>query len=350
MQSIGSDVGFLKMGLLGFAGSGKTYTAIKVALGVREHFGLKGPIAFFDTEGGSRYIAPMVKSAGAELVGLQSRSFDASVKFLRDAKSEGCAVAIVDSVTHTWRELCSSYLVQKNVAREKAKKPKQSRIEFPDMVVLKDKWAVFSDLFLTSDLHTIICGRAGFEWDFEENDDGKKELVKTGIKMKTEGEFGFEASLLVEMERVQNVDSRKRLVSTFTRRATILKDRFSVIDGKTFDDPTFESFLPHVALLQGEKGTNKIDTETQSDLAVDATGEAAWAAEKKYRTIYCEEVQGLLLSAFPGMSTDDKKAKADLAFEAFGTRSWEAIQGMNSNKIKAGLDSLPALIAKKKGA
>ena len=39
----------------------------------------------------------------------------------------------------------------------------------------------------------MIAGRAGYDYDYEQREDGTgKDLVKTGIKMKTEGEFGFE--------------------------------------------------------------------------------------------------------------------------------------------------------------
>jgi hypothetical protein len=47
-----------------------------------------------------------------------------------------------------------------------------------------------------------LCGRAGYEYDHEENEDGGKDLIKIGTKMKAEGEFGFEPSLVIEMERL----------------------------------------------------------------------------------------------------------------------------------------------------
>src|SRR6185503_10075486 len=98
-----------------------------------------------------------------------------------------------------------------------------------------------TDFYLNSKLHIIICGRAGFDYDYEENEETqRKELIKTGIKMKTEGEFGFEPSLLVEMEAVQNLaqgggrgkkNAAPKAGVSVTRRAVVLKDRFSVIDG-----------------------------------------------------------------------------------------------------------------------
>ena len=69
----------------------------------------------------------------------------------------------------------------------------------------------------------IVCGRAGFEYDFQEKEDGsgRKELVKTGVKMKAESEFGYEPSLLVHMERASDLKD----LSKVHREASILKDR-----------------------------------------------------------------------------------------------------------------------------
>jgi hypothetical protein len=67
----------------------------------------------------------------------------------------------------------------------------------PIKTIWNSRWA---GKFLNSPLHFVIAGRAGYESDIEENEEThKKELTKTGIKMKTEGEFGFEPSLLIQM-------------------------------------------------------------------------------------------------------------------------------------------------------
>jgi hypothetical protein len=144
-------------------------------------------------------------------------------------------------------------------------------------------------------VHIIICGRAGYEYDMELNEEtGRKELVKTGIKMKTEGEFGFEPSLLVEMEREQLPDGKGGF--RLQRRGTVLGDRFGVIDGATTLDPTFDFFTPHLALLK--PGAHApIDTAVKSDVGVDDEGNDGWSRERKTRTILCEEIQGELVNA-----------------------------------------------------
>ena len=58
LQELVEEQGYFKAGLLGLAGSGKTFTAVEMALFVRKYFGLDGPIGFFDTETGSAYVRP----------------------------------------------------------------------------------------------------------------------------------------------------------------------------------------------------------------------------------------------------------------------------------------------------
>src|SRR5262245_48093468 len=102
LKTLGTGQGYLKAGFLGFQKSGKSYTAAELAIGVRQFFKLAGPIAMFDTEGGSEYLAGRIKQqTGADLVGVRSRAFDDMVAFGHECVAAGVAVAIVDSVTHT---------------------------------------------------------------------------------------------------------------------------------------------------------------------------------------------------------------------------------------------------------
>lgn len=351
LTNLGGGAGYVKGGVLGFAGSGKTYTLTRLGIGIRQHFGLKGPLAMFDTEAAAQYVAPMVKKeTGLDLVGYQSRALKDAIEFLRSCKEQGVAVAIVDSVTHLWREVCDSYLKQVNEALAKKGRNPRTRLEFQDWSAIKKVWEEFSNLYLNVPMHVLIAGRAGYEYDFEDREDGSgKDLIKTGIKMKTEGEFGFEPSLLFQMDRVQQ-DAGGKLQKRFTHRCTVLKDRFGVLDGKECDDPDWTFFKPYLDLLTPGAHVS-VPTDKQTDMGVNEAGDAEYHRERRQRTIYCEEIQGALTAAFPGQSADEKKAKAELVFRLFGTRSWTAVEAMDSAKLKAGLDALPAAIdAYRKGA
>lgn len=344
LKPLGNEQGYLKAGLLGFQKSGKTRTSVELAVGTRAFFNLTGPIAMFDTESGSGYVAEMIKKVtGQDLLGVRSRSFADLLQFGKECVSGGVSVAIVDSVTHPWVELCGSYLSDINAKRKAKNLYALRKLEFQHWDAVKTIWREWADLYLNSPLHLIICGRAGFTYDFEKNDEtGRKELIKTGTKMKVEGEFGFEPSLLIEMEREMVVKDEGTTV--MRHKATVLGDRFGVIDGATCLDPTFEFFLPHLKRLK--PGAHApVDVTTKTATGADEEGSSEWMQEKRLRTIYCEEAQGLIVSLFPGQTKEEKKAKTDLVEQAFGTRSWTAVENTQSDLLRSGLERLKELCA-----
>lgn len=341
IQKLGTGTGYLKAGFLGFPKSGKTYTATLLACGIKEYFKLEGPIVLFDTEGGGEYIATIMRRLGAgELLGVRARAFDDLMKSARESEEIGAAVFLVDSITHPWRELCDAHLKGINdVLRARGRAPR-TRLEFQDWAAIKNKWAPWTDWYLNSPMHVIICGRAGFEWDFEEREDGRKDLVKRGMKMKTESEFGFEPSLLVEMERVQKINDKTEII----HRATVIGDRFAVIDGAQADNPRFEFFLPHIACLV-PGAVAPVDTAIKTDAGITDEEDTAWQRERQERAILCEEIQGELLRVWPGQTTQDKKAKVEAVEAAFGTRSWTKVESFNSEELRKGLAKIREIVA-----
>lgn len=345
LQELGTGQGYLKAGFLGFPKSGKTYTATDLAIGLAKYFSLTGAIAMYDTEGGAEYVAPRIKTAGFKFVGVRSRTLADLINMGKECVETGVAVLIVDSVTHPWREVCDSYLAQVNKKRAAKGKPLQTKLEFQDWAPIKAKWAAWTDFYLNSALHIIICGRAGFEFDMIDREDGPgKDLVKTGIKMKTESEFGFEPSLLVQMERVQVRDDDNRLTGVFEHRARVLGDRFGVIDAAQCDNPTFDFFLPHIQMLV-PNATAPIDTTSQTDLGVDDEGADEYHRSQRERIILTEEIQGELTRVYPGQTKEEKTGKMNLIEGAFNTRSWTKVEGMNAKKLREGLACIREQIA-----
>src|SRR5262249_59364853 len=114
---------------------------------------------------------------------------------------------------------------------------------------------------------------------------------------------------------------------------------FGSPDVNTATDPMFTSFLPHVQLLT--PGAHAaVDTAVKTDTGVDEEGSDAWARERKTRVILAEEIQGELVAAYPGQTAAEKKAKADLISALFGTRSWTAVENLDSARLRAGLAAL----------
>lgn len=334
--------GYMKAGFLGFAGSGKTHTSMEMAIGARKFFKLDGPIAMFDTEDGSSYWAKRIRErTGKPLLVEKGRSLDKLMATAHEAQSAGCSVLIVDSITHVWREVCDAYLIalQNSVKQQNAQKGWNRRIpdrlEFQDWGRIKDSWSRWPNWYLTSPMHVIVCGRAGYEYEHEEDDRGKKQLVKSGIKMKVEGEFGFEPSLLIEMYREQDPDTHE-----VTSHARILKDRFDLIDGKEFPKPTFATFLPHIEKLIPDNHS-PVDTASGTKFELER-GQSAWEAEKRKRENLAEEIQHAFTLLWPGQGGDDKRARAAAAEMHWpGTKSMKALlEDTRSDAMRAGLESL----------
>lgn len=332
LQQLGQGQGYLKAGFLGFPKSGKTFTATDLAIGTYKFFGNCGDIVFFDTEGGSEYVAQRIKESIGKLpLGLKSRSLFDLMEVTREVKPND--VLIVDSVTHIWRELCDSHLKSVNDVLRRKNKPPRTKLEFQDWNPIKQTWSQWTDWYLNSSVHVIICGRAGYEYDMQLNEEtDRKELVKTGTKMKVEGEFGFEPSLLIEMERVLDPGSRRAT----KRQAIVIGDRFNILDGKVFLNPKFKDFQPHVRMLKPDAHST-IDTSLKTDTGVNEDGDGAWNAERRTRTILAEEIQGLLIVHIPGQAAKDKQEKAALLYGAFGTRSWTAVENLPSQRLREGL-------------
>jgi hypothetical protein len=340
LKKLGGGQGYLKAGLLGFNKSGKSWTAALLACGTWKYFGKKGRIAIYDTETGAEYLVPMIrKEYGDEPLGISSRSFDDLMAVTRELQEND--IFLADSITHPWRELCDSYLEQVNEARSKKKLPRRNRLEFQDWNPIKAKWAEWTDWYLNSKVHVIICGRAGFEYENEVNEEtGKRELQKTGIKMKTESEFGFEPSLLIEMERVHPAGD----LVTFVRRATVIGDRFNKIDGAVCDNPTFEFFKPHMDMLTPGAHTPVI-TQHRTDLQVDEAGDVEYQRTRREREILCEEITGVLTDAYPSQTGADKQSRQRLLHDAFTTYSWTKIQGMDPARLREGLANIRAAVS-----
>lgn len=322
---------YLKAGLMGFAGDGKTYTACEIAIGLvllmreREIETGSRPAMFLDTETGSDWIAPRFNQNGIKLMTAKTRAFIDLIPAIEEAESSG-SVLIIDSITHFWRELTESYAKKKNRRRG---------LEFQDWAWLKSQWGNFTDKFVNSQAHIIMCGRAGYEYDFFTNDSGKRELEKTGIKMRAETETGYEPSMLILMEKHQDMESNK-----VYRTASVLKDRSDLIDGKTFRNPTFDDFLPHIEFLNLGGTQVGVDISRDSKDIIDRDGKSQWYLDKEQKEIVLDEIQSLLVKHHPSTSGADKKAKSSLIEKHLKTLSWKRVETFDLEYLREGYSSI----------
>jgi hypothetical protein len=328
---------YLKMAAMGLQGSGKTFTATDIAIGMVKLMRERGaaaadrPIFFGDTEMGSDWVAPRIKAEGIELLTAKTRAFKDLLVMVQEAERDA-SVLVIDSLTHFWVELTDAYM--------KAKKDRfgnpRTRLQFEDWAFLKAEWRKFTDLFVNSNLHIIACGRAGFEYETTVDDDtGKKNLEKTGIKFKAESEMGYEPSLLVLMERHQEMDGNH--VKRVYRTATVLKDRSTLLDGKVFEEPKFANFLPHVQLLNIGGRQLGVDTMRSSVSTIPADTRDTRSLQRK---IVLDEIESLLVLHYPGQSAAEKKTKLELLRTHFQA-SWTEIETLMSlERLRVGFNTL----------
>lgn len=318
---------FLKMAFEGFAGDGKTYTATQIAIGVHRKIGSKKPIAIFDTEKAAKALVNIFKDAGIEaVVSDEQRSLKALSDAIKWCEQGNSDILIIDSITHVWEEYLAAYMAEK----------RRTRLEFQDWGIIKPKWKrEFSTPFVQAKCHIIFTGRAGYEYSDEKNEEtGKREIFKTGIKMKAENETAFEPDLLVLMEKqMQTIGPDKKV----WREATVLKDRTAQIDGKNFKNPTFEDFAPAIdALLSGAYVPPS--DEQIKDKFEDAEAKTTENRQKRAKII--SEIEGLFNLMGLGTSVKDKQFKAACLNKVWSVVSIDKLDDIKIADLLAGYNGL----------
>ncbi len=279
-----------------------------------------------DTETGSDYLLPMFEREGVRLVRTKTRAFADLLTVIEEAQA-GCDVLIIDSISHFWNELMASYLKANNL----------KRMSLQHWGPLKQTWKEYTDRFIDSKLHIIAAGRSADKWEeVIDPEDGAKELKKVGTKMRVEGQFAYEPSLLIEMEAVQvsaNVGGQ------MVRRAFVKKDRFDIMDGQSFNNPTFDTFMPHISRLN-LGGDHKAFEEGRDSTAMFQRNDLG-ERKQLQKDILLEKIQNEIKKLYPGQTKDDQLAKIKLLEELFGTNSWTQIEKFFDNdKLAEGLNNL----------
>lgn len=315
---------FMKVALEGFAASGKTWTMVQLAIRLWKRLNSTKPIVYVDSEKAGQFLIPHFKAAGIKVLHRETKSFAdlmQAMKLMREQKVAD--IILVDSITHYYENYIQSYLA----------KVKRTKLQFEDWGIIKPTWKrEFSEPLVADPYHMFFTGRAGYEYDNEVNKDtGKREIFKSGVKMKVEGETAYEPDILILMERFEKVLGEHKEV---WREATVIKDRSGLIDGKQFKNPTGEEFMPAIEFCLSNAVTRPkvVEAETGHIFATEED-KREWV---KKRDILVEEIESDLVEAWPGQSADDKQAKIVALKNAFGTASWTWIKSQRPELLADG--------------
>lgn len=261
---------FLKMGLYGPPGSGKTLTALLIAEGLAN--GKK--IAYVDTERGTDFYGEpiperVIHPAAFDFEPLYTRSIMETVEAVESLDPSVYSVLVIDSVTHLWDAAREAYT---------GKKTSTGGIPIQAWDAIKRPWNRMIKLGMDGDFHFIICAREGVEMG--EGADG--EMVVTGRKMKAEGQTAYEPHLTARMVPKRNKDNTHTIVAVWE------KDRSGVLSGKATEWPNYATIAPVVAYLTGGHQPHMDDPEVAAAKDAEAQAKRAESEAAERNTLFTQ--------------------------------------------------------------
>lgn len=340
----------LKAAFFGPGGSGKTITAMLLAVGLSKEQHNSAPIAFVDPEGVEEFVAPICAAESVPLVVLRGRTFVEMRDGLTEAEQLGCCAYVVDHYDGIFRELTEAQKTKLNLIGRKL--PYAQREE---LIRIWDSWV---RQFRSSPLACIFTGRLAWEWGDSESEDGDVEKVKLGTKMRGDSDAGYEPNLLIEMERTEKF--RRDKVSKARQGeilhvARVLKDRRMVLNGRSFAwkdlnsyqagdyKRVFDALRPHFDTpTVGVVAGSAVSSRTSADLFMGPQGESAFAERSRRVTIAIEEFTASLNILWPGQAENMKACRLAALETLFETRSWSALERMTPDSIEAAVLTLKA--------
>lgn len=173
------------IGIAGISGSGKTYTALKVARGMVSH---PSEIGFLDTENRRGSLYADILDGQFMIADLyppfSPKRYSQAIKEFQDA---GVKVLVIDSVTHEWEGEGGCDDIASNTNSKMA-----------NWKLAKSEHKKFMNTLLQSDMHIICCIRAREKVDFK----NPSKPVSLGIQPVCEKNFMFEmtASMMMHDE------------------------------------------------------------------------------------------------------------------------------------------------------
>jgi hypothetical protein len=177
----------LRLALTGPSGSGKTYSALLIAKGIG------GRVAVLDTERGSA-------SLYADLLEFDTLDLDPPytperfAEAIEAAESAGYDTLILDSITHEWSGVGGCLELVDGIARSRY--GGNSWSAWNDIT---PRHRAFLDTILRSRMHAIATMRSKTETAQQDGANGKKKVVKLGMKAEQRDGVEFEFTTVLDL-------------------------------------------------------------------------------------------------------------------------------------------------------
>lgn len=259
----------LRLALFGVSGSGKSFSALRIATGLA---GKNGKIAFIDTERGSA--SKYADRFDFDVCEIDKPTIN-NVK-MQIEQAKGYDVLIIDSLTHAWLELLQEV---EQVARTKFG---------------GNTWSAWSEgtpkqmslinSILDFDGHIIVTMRAETNWTTTTNDKGKVVPVRIGEAPKQGKGIEYEFDMLMQLSQEHN--------------ALVIKDRTGKYQDECIEMPD-EKFGADLAEWLNDGETAKKQSQQTDDDIVKIAEKISSLKTLKELTNYFNEFE---------VMTDDIKA------------------------------------------
>ena len=200
---------FLRLGLVGPAGSGKTMSALRVGKGLA---GPGGSMAVIDTERDSAKLYARGHGLKFSHTGLKTYGVEKFISAIKEAEEDGFDVLVIDSLSHAWsgKDGILEFV-------DKAGKRSGGAGNFGAWRDATPRHNSLVDAILDAKLHVIITMRSKVEYVVEKVGD-KTQVRKVGLQPIQRDGLEYEFTIVGDM----NQDHE--LVVTKTR-ASFLKDQ-----------------------------------------------------------------------------------------------------------------------------
>ena len=241
---------YLKALLTGASGSGKSQSALELAMGIAKKCG--SGIAYIGTEGDRDKLYAQYKSKHGDysfeydLLQLDDPfTTDKYIAAIDEALDAGYKVIIIDGLSAEWKWLNDTH----------DKMPGNS---FTNWGKLKPKHRQLIDKILVSPAHILCCARGKDEWLMEEKN-GKQVPKKVGLGSQTDKDISYEMMLSLQLDQDTHIAHADK-----DNTGLWDENRYSVIcakDGEALYDWCENGTVPSPKPPKIQKNVESVDDE-----------------------------------------------------------------------------------------
>lgn len=241
---------YLKALLTGASGSGKSQSALELAMGIAKKCG--SGIAYIGTEGDRDKLYAQYKSKHGDysfeydLLQLDDPfTTDKYIAAIDEALDAGYKVIIIDGLSAEWKWLNDTH----------DKMPGNS---FTNWGKLKPKHRMLIDKILVSPAHILCCARGKDEWLMEEKN-GKQVPKKVGLGSQTDKDISYEMMLSLQLDQDTHIAHADK-----DNTGLWDENRYSVIcakDGEALYDWCENGTVPSPKPPKIQKNVESVDDE-----------------------------------------------------------------------------------------